>query len=40
MSFFKSKNSISANTAEPTITVSAETHATVSDRVQFESQIV
>ncbi|MFJ2536728.1 hypothetical protein [Pseudomonas sp. NPDC087614] len=40
MSFFKSKNSNSANTAEPIITVSAETYATVSDRVKFESQIV
>ncbi|MHC8375713.1 hypothetical protein ACYZT3_06480 [Pseudomonas sp. MDT1-16] len=40
MSFFKSKNTISANTAEPVITVSAETLATVSGRVKFESQIV
>lgn len=40
MSFFKNKNSISTNTAEPVITVSAETVATVSDRVKFESQIV
>ena len=40
MSFFKSKTSTSANTAEPIITVSAETHATVSGRVRFESQIV
>ena len=40
MSFFKGKNSSSANTAEPIITVSAETYATVSGRVKFESQIV
>ncbi|MGB8924829.1 MAG: hypothetical protein WCC61_25365 [Pseudomonas sp.] len=40
MSFFKSKNSVSANSAEPIITVSAETSATVSGRVKFESQIV
>lgn len=37
MSFFKKDT---ANTAEPIITVSAETIATVSDRVKFESQIV
>lgn len=40
MSFFRNKNSISANTAEPIITVSAETHATVSGRVDLDSQIV
>lgn len=40
MSFFKSKNSISGNTADPIITVSAETYATVSGRVKLESQIV
>lgn len=40
MSFFKSNKSISANAAEPIITVSAETLAKVSGRVKFESQIV
>jgi hypothetical protein len=40
MSFFKNNNTISANAVEPFITVSAETVATVSGRVKFESQIV
>ncbi|MCO8311899.1 hypothetical protein [Pseudomonas mandelii] len=40
MSFFKSKNAGLANTAEPIITVSAETLASVSGRVKLESQIV
>lgn len=38
MSFFKSKNTIAA--ADPIITVSAETQATVSNRVKLDSQIV
>jgi len=40
MTFFKSNNAISANSADPFITVSAETIATISGRVKFESQIV
>ena len=40
MSFFKSKNATLSNTVEPIITVSAETLATVSGRVKFDSQIV
>lgn len=38
MSFFKSKNTIMA--ADPIITVSAETQATVSNRVKLDSQII
>ncbi|MBC3775673.1 hypothetical protein [Pseudomonas sp. SWRI99] len=40
MSFFKGKNPVTANAVDPYITVSAETIATVSGRVRFESQIV
>lgn len=37
MSFFQSKNTLAS--ADPIITVSAETQATVSNRVKFDSQI-
>lgn len=40
MSFFKGKNSNFPDTARRAITVSAETRATVSDRVDFKTQIV